>query len=592
MPHTDRLYALSSTHNHPWLDDTPGPGLLIHDAVMAMRWYLTHEREEDLAVAAHVSNDDGATWQDLPPGELLADCERALTERAQVPGDDGQRAAALLRDALAAEAADWLDDRIRYVQPDDPSRYRPRTPTLAAWRRGGQIWALALGTVPHEQILTHLAAQYTDPQPEGPQRLKAAAQDTLDALALAKNPADRDVSELLGALSHMNQLTFGFELGQLRYLAEHAQQNILDHLVAHHPQTAAAAAAHPDPQHPAHQAARTYLHRLSLLGPDGEERLLDDAALDFTEALTAAETAQQTTTPTAPVPEAIPGYPKHLTSDLQAAAQWRLISPAARRAADRTMDSLVHAETTLTEESATAGPERFAHAESQARRLHTDLHQELDELNARHALLMHTYVLAEAEAAGKTASQHAIITAAQATETAHGRPRTTEEMHTTHKALMTEVNAAEDRIARTLGEQRQLTRDALHRLFPQTVSSFGLHQLRSQLIDHSGLGLDAYNKAWHAIGATAQNLERLEARYRNGITGPDRAPVTAKQLEQARTTAQEAEAYFTELQRRPADAAGGPSTGRYSRPGTVLARLDRRAPRADHLPSPPTGTVV
>jgi hypothetical protein len=161
VPDTDRLYALSSTYNNPWWPNDPGPGLLINDAVVAMRWYLTNEREENLAVTGHVSHDDGTTWQPLLPSELLADAERAVERAAVTSGDEPRRTAALLRDALIAEAADWLDHRLRYVQPDDPFPYPPATPTLLSWQRGGQIWALALGKVPPEEVLTHLMASFT-----------------------------------------------------------------------------------------------------------------------------------------------------------------------------------------------------------------------------------------------------------------------------------------------------------------------------------------------------------------------------------------------------------------------------------------------
>ncbi|MFD6335093.1 hypothetical protein ACFWGI_36715 [Streptomyces niveus] len=550
MPDTDRLYALSSTHNHPWLSDTPGPALLIHDAIVAMRWYLTHEREETLAVAAHVSDDDGATWRDLPPGELLPDAERALVEQAQKPRPDDRHAAPVLRDALAAEAADWLDHRIRYVQPDDPSHYRPPTPAPSSWRRGGQIWALALGTIPHEQVLDRLKAQYTDPQPEGPQWARTGARDTLEALVVADDPTGAGIGELLGALRHLHPLTFGIELGQLSARAEEAQHRLLDHLVTRHPRTAPVAGAHPDPQHPAQQAARAYLHRLSHITASGEEGLLNDAAEAFTEALAAAEAARPPATegPATGSPEtpAIPGYPKHLAGDLQAAAQWRLISPAARRAADRTMISLAHVATNLTQARADAAPRRFGPRENQTMDLYTDLGQELGQLDARHALLMHAHVLAEAEAAGVVAGHHAIVAAAQEDEKAP-RPRTGAELAAGHEKFMAQVNAAQDRIAHTLGAQRQVVRDALHRLFPQIGSSTGLNRLRAQLIDNSGLGFDAYNRAWRAVSDTARTLGRLESGYRSRTAEFGRPPVTAEQVEHARTAAREADAYFTEL---------------------------------------------
>ncbi|MGY5099770.1 hypothetical protein [Streptomyces sp. 900105245] len=85
MPDTDRLYALSSTDNNPFRPSESGPGLLINDAVVAMRWYVTSEREENLDVTAHASDDDGATWRLLPVRELLADAERALATAQQAP---------------------------------------------------------------------------------------------------------------------------------------------------------------------------------------------------------------------------------------------------------------------------------------------------------------------------------------------------------------------------------------------------------------------------------------------------------------------------------------------------------------------------
>ncbi|KUN14576.1 hypothetical protein AQJ11_44455 [Streptomyces corchorusii] len=321
MSDTDRLYALSSTYTHPGLSDVDGPGLLINDAIVAMRWYLNHEREENLAVA-EVSEDGGVTWRAITP----ASCTR--TPDALLPSGRrrrGRSGAALLREALAAEAAEWLDHRIRYVQPDDPVQHRPRTPGLASWRRGGQIWALALDTVPDEQVLTHLAGHYADSQPEGPERARTGALDTLNALVLADDPADADIPELLRTLRHVNRLTFGFEIGQLKARAEQAQHKILNQLISRHPQTAAVARAHPDPQHPAQRAARTYLHRLSLIGADGEERLLADAARDFTEALEALQAAEAARPPATaapdadtPGPEPIPGYPRQMDGDLQA----------------------------------------------------------------------------------------------------------------------------------------------------------------------------------------------------------------------------------------------------------------------------------
>ncbi|MFF9607573.1 hypothetical protein ACF1GY_35825 [Streptomyces sp. NPDC014684] len=466
MPDTDRLYALSSVYTHPWLSGPDGPGLLIHDPVVAMRWYLTTEREENLAVTGHVSDDHGATWRRLRPRELMADAEQALAALAHDGGPQAQQSAGLLRDALAAEAADWLDHRLRYVQPDDPTPYRPEEPSPSSWQRGGQIWALALGTLPDENVLAHLTARFTAPQTEGAALLRTGAQQMLAALALAEKPARGESAQLLAALALFHPLAFGFETGQLQELVEDAQRALLDHLITVHPATAGVAEAHPRPGHPATEAARAYLHRLSLIGADGEQRLLDDAAAALTEAVTAAEQqpdrapARNALDVQAP---ALPGYPKHLEGDLQAAAQWRLISPVARRAAEQTMDRLARATTALAQATAAADAKQPASPqEDEALLAHHSLLQELEELTARHALLMHASVLADAEAAAEPAKHTAVVAAAQATE-AQPRPSTAAEIVAAEDAFMAHVNGAEDRIAQTLSEQRRLTREALQR---------------------------------------------------------------------------------------------------------------------------------
>ncbi|MFF4846225.1 hypothetical protein [Streptomyces collinus] len=552
MPDTDRLYALSSVYNHPWLSGPVGPGLLIHDPIVAMRWYLTNEREENLAVTGHVSDDDGATWRPLRPRELMADAGQAL--------DSGPQAAGILRDALAAEAADWLDHRLRYVQPDDPTPYRPDEPSPESWQRGGQIWALALGTLPDEDVLRHLTARFTAPQSEGAALLRAGAAEMLAALALAEAPAHGESAQLLAALGLLNRLSFGFETGQLDTLAEDAQRSILDHLITVHPATAPVAAAHPEPGHAANQAARAYLHRLSLIGANGEPRLLHDAAAALAEAVKAAEQQPRP----APAPSAtpmeapaIPGYPKHLEGDLQAAAQWRLISPAARRAAEQTMDRLARATTVLAEATAAADAERPASPQEDAALLsHHSLHQELDELTARHALLMHASVLADAETAAEPAKHAAVVAAAQATE-AQPCPSTAAEMAAARDAFMAHVDGAEDRIAGTLAEQRRLTREALQRIFPYAVTSTGRHTVRRNLLENSGLGIDAYQQASRAIGENARKLQSVEAAYRSGAVSFGRPPVSHEDVEQARAALQRAETRLADM--------------RISRPNTLRA---------------------
>ncbi|MGW9032632.1 hypothetical protein ACWGQ5_53610, partial [Streptomyces sp. NPDC055722] len=98
----DRLYILSSIYTDYRLRGETGPSMLISDPVLALRWYLRHEREEGLAVAGQVSEDGGLTWRPLPISELYADADRA------VPGAQRE---ALLRDALAGEAAEIAEGK-------------------------------------------------------------------------------------------------------------------------------------------------------------------------------------------------------------------------------------------------------------------------------------------------------------------------------------------------------------------------------------------------------------------------------------------------------------------------------------------------
>jgi hypothetical protein len=207
-------------------------------------------------------------------------------------------------EALAAEAADWLDHRIRYVQPDDPVQHRPQVPAPASWRRGGQIWALALDTVPDEQILTHLAGQYPGPQPEGPEWLGIGARNTLEALALADDPTDADVTELPGALRYINRHTFGFETGQLKSRAEQAQHKILDQLITRHPETAAVAGPIPTRSTPRSGRPAPICTGCPFLDRTGRSACWRDAAPDFTEELETAEAAEAARQPATAAPDA------------------------------------------------------------------------------------------------------------------------------------------------------------------------------------------------------------------------------------------------------------------------------------------------
>ncbi|MFE2850208.1 hypothetical protein ACFXJO_03645 [Streptomyces lavendulae] len=531
MPETSRLYALTSTYTNPWWPAEPGPSLLINDPVMAARWYLDNEQEENLAVATRISTDHGATWQVLPPRELWAHTLQHLDAASQSPDEPGQRAAAALREQLEADAAEWIDRRIRFVAPDDPSPYRPDTPPLSGWQCGGTVWALALGTLPPDRVLEHLVAEYADPQPEGPAAARAAARKTLDALATARSPADADVPELLQAYQHLDLLPFG--AGQLHGLALPAQDSILDQLATRLPETADVIASHPDPEHPVRKAATTYLHRLARLGriPHPDNRSVREARNNLANAITESATGAMTAAPAGPHP-ALPGHPRLMT-DLDAAAAWRARSPAARRDAEMYMDDLVRAHTRMVVAHAAAAAQGVGWlngqprdpAEAAAADLRDYFEQRLKDLNGRHCVLMHGSVLDEAEAAAVQAKHQAVVNAAQATLPLTPRT-TTAETEADHEAFMAHVTTAEQRIDEVLAEQRQHARNALQRHFPQTA----MHELRIRLVDRAGLGPDSYQQTYQAIRDTSLALQDLSSRLAGRAVEFGQSPVTAEQV--------------------------------------------------------------
>ncbi|MFJ5635270.1 hypothetical protein ACIQF5_21865 [Streptomyces goshikiensis] len=547
MPDTSRLYALTSTYTGPWWPSEPGPSFLINDPVMAARWYLANEQEENLAVAARTSTDNGATWQALPPRELWAHALEHLDIAGQSQDKAVLQATAALRDRLEADAARWLDGRLRFVEPDDPTPYRPPTPTLFAWQRGGEIWALTLGTVPPDPVLAHLVSQYADPRPEGPDMARTAAREALGTLATAHSPAQADVPELLHAYHRLQLLTF--PAGQLRDLLLPAQTGILDQLAARLPETARAIAAHPDPQHPVRQAAATYLHRLARLGRDlaPANRSVREAR-DQLNAAVASSAADAG--PAAPdsLPPALPDHPR-LMADVEAAAAWRARSPAARRDAERYMDDLVRAHTNLAVAQAAAAqppadPRDPDEATEADRRDYFE--QRLKELNNRHTVLMHGSVLAEAEAAAKQAKHQAFVDAAQAT--LPRTPRTTlSETEADHEAFTAHITVAEERIEQALDEQRQHARNALARHFPTAAGNRAIGQLRTRLMDRAGLGLDSYRQAHRAVRDASRAVHDLKSRLASGRTGFGESPVTAEQVAEATARHTAAEQHFDDL---------------------------------------------
>ncbi|MFE9291947.1 hypothetical protein [Streptomyces olivaceus] len=570
MPDTARLYALTSTVTHPFLTGEEGPSLLIHDPGLAMRWYLTHEQEDNYTVTVQASDDAGRTWQALPVHDLLAAAEHALAADSH---------AGLLRDTLTDMAADWLDGRIRFTPSEDPTLWRPDPPEPDAWRRGGQAWALSMNTLPPDTLLARLTAHYTDPQPEGPGLLRAAAAETLAALALAESPATARPDDLLRALALLERLTYASELTQIRAPAERAQSALVQALTDRVEPVATTVAAHPDPYHPVHETARAYLHQLARTGahPDSEPAALALArARDALAAAAAAPDPRSTAAATAAQsepPAPLPGFPLQYT-DLHAAAAWRVLSPMARRDAETAMDDLVRAELQVLQAAEAAAvwnddrrpadpvqagaphhPSPLQHqaqaarrAEDHARDNRRFFQDRLTGLDASHALMMHAAVLHDSEQAAATARHRAVVDAAEATLPPASAPRTASDYQAEHDNFMAHVTAAEEGIDHVLAAQRQTTRDALQRLFPRSGHAQGMYTLRTRLIDRSRLGLDDYHRAHQQIGNTWRALQDLEADFTSRHTPFGRPPVTEDDITRARDRHRYAEQYFADLQ--------------------------------------------
>ncbi|WP_333764608.1 hypothetical protein [Streptomyces sp. IBSBF 2390] len=112
------------------------------------------------------------------------------------------------------------------------------------------------------------------------------------------------------------------------------------------------------------------------------------------------------------------------------------------------------------------------------------------------------------------------------------------------------------------------------RIFPAASTHTGLHQVRTLLIEDSGLGLDAYHHAYREIGRRERRLEELHAAYRSGVVDFGRPAVTHDDVEQARTAAADARTTLEDL--------------RISRPHTLRAlKALNNAARQDY-PTPDT----
>ncbi|MFI8194513.1 hypothetical protein ACIF8T_38350 [Streptomyces sp. NPDC085946] len=533
MPDTARLYALTSTITHPFITGEEGPALLIHDPALAMRWYLAHEQEDNLAVTVQAGDDGGRTWRPLPVHDLLTDTEHALAADDQ---------AALLREALTGLAATWLDRRIRLLPAAGPRSAARRRPDPHRPHSGGR--------------------------PGHRPRRRVAARARL-----------------------LERLTYSSELGQLRDRADHAQQQLLQALTGRVLLTATAVAVHPDPRHPVYEAAHAYMRQLASAGtrshPQPVAQALARAGQTLTDAVAALNPDPGPGSGPVPAtavegeqPTPLPGFPVHFT-DLQAAAAWRALSPLARRDAEMAMEDLVRADAQIFKAAAAiaawdmgrpcdlaqaAAFDRLSPIEQRRRRQSVYngedralggrryIRDRLDDLAVRHALLLHAAVLHDAEQAAMTAKHRAVLTTSTATLPPADTPRTTGESLAEHDAFMAHLTAAENRIDQVLQTQRQMTRDALHRLFPRSGHALGMHELRTRLLDRSRLGLDDHTRAHQQICTTARDLQ---AYFRRGHTQFGQLTVTEQDLSQARDRHHYAEQYFGDLQE--------------SRRGTLLA---------------------
>jgi hypothetical protein len=176
VPENNRLFALSSTATTPWSEPTDGPTVLINDAAVALQWYLTHEREQVLDVTIQGSSDGGETWQIVAPDELHAEAEHALTPASDPPQP--------MQQLLDTAAAQWLDDRIRFVprgsararrpcartfprrpEHEGPPRQRQPCTTLGSPRHRGSGWRRACfrGFHGSHQSPAHRPGQATKP---------------------------------------------------------------------------------------------------------------------------------------------------------------------------------------------------------------------------------------------------------------------------------------------------------------------------------------------------------------------------------------------------------------------------------------------
>ncbi|MGI5133806.1 hypothetical protein [Streptomyces sp. CA-106110] len=386
--------------------------------------------------------------------------------------------------------------------------------------------------------------------------------------------------ELFEAFRLVEELSFVSAIGQFRDRVEQAQDRLLDHVASRMPETADAVAAHPLPGHPVHRAARTLLgwlaHYADGSGP-GQE-LVARARRDFADAAAVPDATVAGGEEAAAAAEslALPGFPRQIT-DLEAAAAWRAMSPLARQEAETAMDDLARAEGWLVKaaveaaswvegrprdaERATAfgtlTPAQQRQEARHARNAETDardnvsyFRQRLEELNCRHAVLMHASILADAEAAATTAKRQAVIAASDAFETTGEtapQPRTAGERIALEEGFMARVTAAEEGIDQVLDVQRQWTSDARHRLYPQTAGTWTMRNLRTLLVDNGPIGERGTEEAYQAARRAERTLRDREERLNSGYVDFGSPAVTKEQVDQARKELQRTQQYLQDI---------------------------------------------
>ncbi|MFG3207357.1 hypothetical protein [Streptomyces sp. NPDC048192] len=564
---SDRLFILSAAVTSSESGE-PGPSLLINDPVVAMRWYLTHE-QDDAVVSVRRSRDGGRTWQPLPVRELLTEAEA----EAELAASGGRDDTALLWDALAAEAATWLDHHLRHHAGGE-----------TAWQLAGQIWALAMGTVPHDDVLTHLQAHSPTARPgeEELNALRAGAAQIVDALTVAEAPDSAQMPELLKAAALLYGLASRVRTSRLGARLHQTQEQLLHHLdqrvrsIPGEESTPQAEQTEPT-AHP----------------PGGPGRLEESQAAE----------------PQAAVGGFLPGvvmrdFPLRF-GDMEAAAAWRVLCPVAGREAERAMEELVRAEARLLQARTAAQPghgpvpagaepgdalsrvrqirhrRRAQGLEADARGAREYARHRLEDLDARHAVLWHGLALVDAQHAAQRARHVGAVAAAQATlSPADQLPTTTEGVlaeHDAFEAFDTQLQAVRERIDHVLAEQRQSTRDALHRLLPRTVGRRAMTRLRTQLVDNSGLSRNAELKVIRALFAAKAEFENLQARFTNGTPQHGRPPLAEEEVLKAQRRLKQAERELAQL--------------RSSRLDTLRA-LDALDSVADLTPTPATGSAA